>query len=240
MTSESSHQARDYSLSNPTVVSKRCKATLDLGKRLIKELGLDQSVDTLGRWMAHYIAELIQNAENASVEERPMKMQACCNAILDLWKHRHMLPNGKRPFEELEPLLRALESLDPEDDTPRYFRMVRQVVDDTHENDETKFWLEFIDGLDYSSRILIRHSLTQAAQNALNRTMEWVELAQSAGVDDGPEFLPIQVIFEEDSMLKASDPIKEEKKLIEGRIKRLESFATMAIEVADQLRKGVR
>jgi len=30
---------------------------LKLGKQLIAELGLDQSIDTLSRWMAHYIAE---------------------------------------------------------------------------------------------------------------------------------------------------------------------------------------
>jgi hypothetical protein len=48
--------------------------------------------------MAHYIAELIQDAEKASAEERPAKMRACCDAIFNLWKHRHTLPNGKRPF----------------------------------------------------------------------------------------------------------------------------------------------
>lgn len=169
-----------------------------------------------------------------------MKMQVCCDAILNLWKHRHTLPDGKRPFEELEPLLRTLESLDPEDDTPRYFRSVRAVADDTYENDETKSWLKLIDGLDYSARILIRYCLTQAAQNALNKSMEWVTLAQAAGVDEGPEFPLIQVIFEEDSMLKASDPSEEEKKYIEDRINRLESFAKMAMEVVSHLRKEVR
>ena len=35
----------------------RSDSVLALGKKLVDELGLDQSVDTLGRWMAHYIAE---------------------------------------------------------------------------------------------------------------------------------------------------------------------------------------
>lgn len=39
--------------------------------------------------------------------------------------HRAAFPNGKRPFEDLEPVMRAIESLDPEDDTPRYFRSAR-------------------------------------------------------------------------------------------------------------------
>lgn len=230
----------EYSSSNPTAVLVRCKAILELGRKLTRELGLDQSVDTLARWMAHYIAELIQNAGNARPEERPMKMQVCCDAILNLWNHRHTLPDGKRPFEELEPLLRTLESLDPEDDTPRYFRLERAVADDTDESDETKSWLKLVDSLDYSARILIRYCLTQAAQHTLNKSMEWVSLAQAADVDVGPELPLIQVILEEDSMLKASDPSEAENKHIEARINRLERFAKMATEVASHLREEVR
>lgn len=222
------------------VESVRYKGTLDLGRKLVKELGLDQSVDTLGRWMAHYIAELIQDVKKASAEEKPAKMQACCDAILHLWKHRHMLPDGKRPFEELEPILRTLESIDPENDTPRYFRSVRAVVDDAEENDETKFWLKLIDDLDYSAKILIRYCLTQAAQNALNKSLEWVGLAEAAGADESAEFPLIHVIIEEDSVLKASDPDEKERKHIEGRIERLESFAKMAMAVASELRQEVR
>lgn len=237
MTSDSSRQVPDYSSSSPMAVSTRCEATLELGRKLTKELGIDQSVDTLGRWMAHYIAELIQDAEKASAEERPAKMRTCCDAILNLWKHRYTLSDGKRPFEELEPLLRTLESLDPENDTPRYFRSVRAVADEADENGETKSWLKFIDGLDYSARILIRYCLTQAAQNALNKSAEWVSLAQTAGIDEGPEFPLIQVILEEDSMLNESDPSEKKKKCIENRINRLEGFAKMAMEIVSELRK---
>ncbi|MFZ5644666.1 MAG: AVAST type 3 anti-phage protein Avs3b [Bacillota bacterium] len=204
---------------------------------MTKELGLDQSVDTLGRWMAHYIAELIQNAETASAEKRPVKMRDCCEAILNLWKHRNTLPNGKRPFEELEPLQRTLESLDPEDDTPRYFRSVRAFAEDADENDETKSWLKLIDGLDYSAKILIRYCLTQAAQNALNKSLEWVGLAEAAGTDEGIEFSLIRVIAEEDELLNASDPSEEERKRIQERIERLEGFAKMAMAVVTDLRQ---
>ena len=33
--------------------SARSEAILALGRRLVQELGLEPSVDTLGRWMAH-------------------------------------------------------------------------------------------------------------------------------------------------------------------------------------------
>ena len=230
----------DYSSSNQTVVLERCEATLELGRKLTKELGIDQSVDTLGRWMTHYIAELIQDTEKASAEERPAKMRACCDAILAVWKHRHTLPDGKRPFEQLEPILRTLESLDPEDDTPRYFRSVRAVADDADENDETKSWLKLVDGLDYSARILIRYCLTQAAQNALNKSVEWVGLAEAADADEGIEFPLINFVFDENSTLKESDPGEEEKKCIEDRINRLEGFVKLAMEVVSDLRDKVQ
>lgn len=240
MTSDISCQAHDYSSSDLTAVSARCEATLELGKKLTGELGLDQSVDTLGRWMAHYIAELIQDAEKANPQERPAKMRACSEAILSLWKHRHELPNGKRPFEELEPILKALESLNPDYDTPRYFRPVRVAADEADEEAETKAWLKLIDGLDYSARMLIRYCLTQAAQTALDKSVKWVALAEAAGADDGIESPIIRVIVGEDSMLKASAPDEKVRKRLEDRIDRLEEFAKLAMALVSELREQVQ
>lgn len=229
----------DYSSLSPTAVSEHCKAILELGKRITKELGIDQSVDTLGRWMAHYIAELIVDAEKAHPEERLAKMQTCCDAILNLWKHRHTLPDGRRPFEEIEPLLRTLKSLDPEDDTPRYFRSVRSATNTTEENDEAETWLKLIEGLDYSAKVIIRYCLTQAAQNAINKSAEWVALAEAAGTDESIEFPVIRVIIDEDDMLKDSNPDVKVRKRIEDRIERLEGFAKMAMAVVSDLRQEV-
>jgi len=190
--------------------------------------------------MGHYIAELILDAEKASAKERPEKMRVCCDAILSLWNHRHTFSDGKRPLEECESLLRTLKGLDPEDHTPRYFRSVRTAADDAKENDETKSWLKLIDGLDNSARILIRYCLTQAAQKSLNRSMEWVGLAEAAGADEGTEFPLIRVIFQEDTVFKESDPNENERKLIENRIERLEAFILMAAAVVYELRKKVK
>ncbi len=93
------------SSSGPTDHSPTQKEVLDLGRALVEELGLDPGVDTLSRWMAHYIAELIEAAETAKGEDRPVKLATCANAILDIWGRHHQLPNGQRPFEDLEPIL---------------------------------------------------------------------------------------------------------------------------------------
>jgi hypothetical protein len=190
--------------------------------------------------MAHYIAELIQSAEKASTEERPAKMRACSEAILSLWKHRHELPNGKRPFEEIEPIMRAIESLDPDDDRPRYYRPIRAAADEADEKDETKSWLKFIDGLDHSARILIRYCLFQAAQTAVDKAVGWGALAEAAGADDGIEFPVIRLVVDQKEQLKELDPEETTKKRLEDRIARLEGFIEMANALASELRQQVQ
>src|SRR5262249_1554821 len=114
MNSETSRPAQGSSSLEVTALSPRSEKVLELGKELVDELGLNKSNDTLARWMAHYVAELMHGVESAQGEDRLAKMRVCGDAILNLWRHRHELPSGKRPFEEMEPILRALESLDPD------------------------------------------------------------------------------------------------------------------------------
>lgn len=217
------------------------KDVLDLGGALVEELGLDPGVDTLSRWMAHYIAELIDDAETAKVEDRPAKLAKCADAILGLWERRHQLPNGKRPFEDLEPILRALESLDPTDDTPRYFRTQRVAADNTEENHETRKWLELADGLDYSAKILIRYCLTQAAQTAVDRSKDWVALAEKVGLENGIDFSVIRFVTDEsDLTTKARALDNIERKLLEDRINRLDAFKKMAASLTSYLRRQLK
>jgi hypothetical protein len=228
------------SFSKPTVPSPMPKAVLDLGRALVTELGLDPGVDTLGRWMAHYIAELIEEAAAAKVEERPDKFARCANAILKLWEHRHQLPNGKRPFEDLEPILRAIESLDPTDNTPRYFRSQRMAADETKENNETRKWLKLVDALDYSAKILIRYCLAQAAQTASDKSKKWVALAKEAGLEDDLDLSVVRFITDESDLLKADKPTNRARKLLEDRIKRLDGFKAMVDTLASDLRQQLK
>ena len=208
---------------------------MDLGRALVEELGSDRDVDTLSRWMAHYIAELIEAAESANDEDRPAKLDKCANAILKLWEHRHLLPDGKRPFEDWEPTLKALEHLDPADDTPRYFHTPRMAAAQGEENTKTKKWLELADGLDYSAKILIRYCLAQAAQVAIDRSKEWVALAKEVGQENGGDFSVIRIIINESNLLKESEPDDSARKMLEERIGRLKAFSNMADVFASDL-----
>jgi hypothetical protein len=202
-------------------------SVLTLGRKLVEELGLEQSVDTLGRWMAHYIADLVTKAERATGDEKSAVERECFAAILALWKHRAELPDGRRPFQALEPVMRAIESLDPENDTPRFFRAARPPKDDAAETSEQGRWLALADGLDHSAKILIGYCLAEAAEATLDKSKEWVKLATAIDADGVPEIV-IRVLSSTADMMKKPDPDEAMRSLLEARIQRLHGFLELA------------
>ena len=84
---------------------------IKLGEKIVKELDLEYSVNTLARWMSHYIAELIQNIEDADSEsEKKVLKKECCDLILHIWSQKNILPIRK-PLDALKPLVEILEVL---------------------------------------------------------------------------------------------------------------------------------
>jgi hypothetical protein len=81
-----------------------------LGKRIVEEFGLGDSVDTLGRWMSHRIAELMERAENTvdAVEREAIRRQ-CSDLIIRLWERRAHWPYGQ-PLAGVAELLKRLVS----------------------------------------------------------------------------------------------------------------------------------
>ena len=217
-------------------MSSQSKALLDLGKKLVDELGLDNSVDTLGRWMAHYIAELILDVEGAAPEDELSRQEQCASAILELWQHRAELPNGTRPFEDFEPILRALESLDPSKETPRYFRHPRAMAADTEADTATKKWLRIADGVDVTAKQLIRYCLARASQSAEDKIAEWAALAEAAGLEDDMDVRALRVLIVESNLFAEDAPQEAERKEIEERLSRLEAFQELAAALAAELK----
>lgn len=183
---------------------------------------MESSTDTLGRWMAHYVAELMDAAESAPSEQREAERNRCFDAILKLWAHRAGLPDGKRPFEDLEPIVRALGSLDPESDTPRYFRNIRGTIDESDEGQETQSLIELISDVDEAARVLIGEILADAAGSAIDRSKPWVELAEEAGADSGVVRVVIQAVSDGPNAEPSTGGKKCDR--LQDRIDRLERF----------------
>ena len=98
------------------------KDVLGLGQHLVRELGFEDGVDTLGRWMAHYLAELISEAENGSTAAKRIKARKEAAAtILKIWDHRTSLPGKAYPLAPYRDVLRVIDRLQPDSNTFRYF-----------------------------------------------------------------------------------------------------------------------
>jgi hypothetical protein len=156
---------------------------ISLGKALVEELSLEPGVDTLARWMAHYVAEQITIAENATGDEKSKAEQRCFETVLKLWQHRSSLPAGRRPLENFEPIFRALDRLDPENSRPFFYSPSRyhsSEPDDTTENieDNVRKWTDIALGIDRAARLLINFAFSQAALNAVDeKTSSWLKNA---------------------------------------------------------------
>jgi hypothetical protein len=87
------------------------EAIIKLGEKLVKELDLVDSKNTLARWMAHYLAELIENIDKAeSKKEKKILQKECCDVILKVWSQKESLPI-RRPLVDLKPVVEMLKVL---------------------------------------------------------------------------------------------------------------------------------
>lgn len=87
---------------------------LVLGSHLTDELGYSETRDTLGRWMAHYVAELIATAVNAPDGPTKENAQAiAAKEILAIWSHRYSLPGNAYPLARYKGIIDSLGLLAP-------------------------------------------------------------------------------------------------------------------------------
>jgi hypothetical protein len=131
---------RGSSSSGRTAVSKAPKDILALGGHLVHELGLSESTDTLGRWMAHYIAELIAHSTSQKNGADRLRIDKQVEtAILRVWEHRAVLPRGTYPLAPYKKLATFVESMQQEQlypmqatklerATTKLFRLVPRLV----------------------------------------------------------------------------------------------------------------
>ena len=147
-------------MSDPTEELPRFDEVLALGRKIVKELKQEHFFDTLGRWIAHYVAELIVAAENASVIDQQNAKRKCFESILELWSHHSNLPNGLRPFEELEPILRALAYLDPKNSPLRKFSVFS--AETLVNNSRVQRLLDLAIEVDNFARDVVRNNIAEA------------------------------------------------------------------------------
>jgi len=205
---------------------KRYKAVADLGEQLVAELEKAGPVDMLCAWMAHYIAEIMQQAERARGKKKREAQEKCFQVILRLWEQRARMPSGSRPFEEFEELQATLADLTPPHDQPRYVQTwPREFGKEPTKAQEA---LNLLIGIDSSAReacrSIIKDLLGSKVQiSSATRALLEMELSSSRDED----------IAAANAMLEFSEPSHVDA---QRRAEKLEAFAELAGAVAKELR----
>jgi hypothetical protein len=200
-------------------LSETQQQVIELGKALVSELALEPGVDTLGRWLAHYIAELICNMEKAEGKEKQELKVRCFEVILILWQHRSFYQH-KRPFENFQPIFTALERLEPDSNQSFYIKgLGRQIKAPNQNNNEVNKWIEVLQGVDEVARVLISFCIQQATiQASDDKSIAWLNQSISLLRDD-----ELEVIIKLTRGNQALDEIQNAKTKRSNRIRRLAS-----------------
>ena len=212
-------------------VSEIQEQVISLGKALVQELGLEPSVDTLSRWMAHYVAEQIEVAEKAKGSAKARAEQRCFDTVLKLWERHSSWPLGRRPFENFEPIFRALDKLDPEKPEPFYFRSPwldssESSEDSESESTDVKSWIDIALGVDGTARVFIEYAFMQAANSAVDeKTIEWLNL--TANLHDNSERSVIASLLSSDE----DRPNQERAASLQKRVEKLDAFLALGEEL---------
>lgn len=216
------------------------KRTISLGKALVEELKLNPGVDTLSRWMAHYVADQLTIAENATGDKKRVAEQRCFETILKLWQHRSHFSRGHRPFESFEPIFNALARLDPDNPQPYYFSPLgansSYPNEVSKESDEVLHWINLANDLDRGARILIEFIFHQAAQMAVDeKVANW--LFNAVNIPPGDDISIIIHLMQNNEGTEEEsnkDENTQGKKLL-SRIKQLDEFIVLSQEIRSLL-----
>lgn len=152
---------------------------LELGELLASEL--EQS-DTLGRWMAHYLAERMTSLEEKSGSERAIAEAEIADLVLRLWSLRRHLPSGRRlPLAEVDEVEAAIERLSPGRRPWAYFGAFAADTEPTAEETETSTTLKAAMLVDRLSGDLVHGLIGRAAALAEDTDATWVRHAEKIG-----------------------------------------------------------
>jgi len=230
--------------------SEQRKAVLELGKLLVKELGLEKGVDTLSRWMAHYVAEKIKYAEALpdGVKKKNAEKE-CFSLVLDLWKHRWHYKSDRQPLRNFNHLFDILEKLDPEKEEPYYYRFdnaqSREKEDESFEPSDLKNLSPLALQIDKVARIWINYLLHEAAVKTKNEKLKKI-IDRAVKLPDSMDAHIIQIVFDDlmediDKKLVDQEELDRKSKIetLNRRIGELQKFKKVNEYLIGQFKKDL-
>ena len=156
---------------------------IKLGVKIVEELQLENSRDTLGRWMSHYLAERLDSLEKYSNEQEKKEIEKeCCDIILRIWSQRESVNGISTPLSDLEPLIDIVKSLKK----TRYNFMLPSNGREIKDPD----WLNFVKLVKKNATKILALSLYSSLSiEVLNEKKIWSEEFQNLLSEQEAEFL---------------------------------------------------
>lgn len=158
---------------------------LELGKLLAAEL---EQTDTLGRWIAHYVAERMTSLEQKGGSERGIAEAEVADLILRLWSLRRQLPGSRLPLAEVDEVEAAIARLAPGRRPWAYFGAFavdsEPSTDETEpstDETETSTTLKAANLVDRLAGDLVHGLVGRAAALAEEDDAAWVKQAEKIG-----------------------------------------------------------
>lgn len=215
-----------------------------MGKKLVTELKLDNSGHTLGRWMAHYLAELMVAIENEKLLIKKRKLQnECCDIILKIWSDRKILPNKARPLSNLDEAIQVLNGLSMKEKNVESWSIYM------HEQDAPP-WENFVRKISRNYNNVIALSLISGlSEEILEREKEWLLHSELLSEEEKiiiqqldeligrEEYVPVKIVFS-----TSGDDDKEKSKPTDRKTKalnKLEELIARQHDLLTSLRKSL-
>lgn len=186
--------------------------------------------------MSHYIAEKILELEVATGEEKRSLQKDCFEAILLLWSHQAYFPSGSRPFENFEPVFRALDHIDP--DRPGYSYINEQPEANSDVPKDIDLYVKYIVNLDATTRVLLSYFVELAISSAADQsTKDWIN---SLGVETRSEVPKVLLSFYRDRREKSDKELVEEKiEKLSDRIRKIDAFVEVSEDIKSELERQI-
>lgn len=153
-------------------------AVLELGKLLAAEL---EQTDTLGRWIAHYLAERMTSLEQKTGSESGIAEAEVADLILRLWALRRQMPGRRLPLAEVDEVEAAIERLAPGRRPWAYFGAFAADTEPSPEETETSTTLKAALLVDRLAGDLVHGLIGRAAALAEEDGAAWTKQAEKIG-----------------------------------------------------------
>jgi hypothetical protein len=185
--------------------------------------------------MAHHIARLMTEAEQAEGEAAEQLQERCRRAILDVWKARHAIFH-RPPLSSVEEVGEAVRALKSGEDW--FFRRLKN--DDEGEAPKA---IQMAHSVDYSARAIIRVLIGDAVRQGLFEEKNWIWLVRSGLPDLAPVILlmedavvtahPSEDEPEEEQVRREAEAAEQSLRAErEELVERVRALASVADEIA--------